>query len=64
MVFHYQRDGWNVETTHDIEIDQPCADGIDPAIAFATDWGSSAFQAQTVDNEGIWHTIVVRQITE
>lgn len=61
-------EGWNVETTHPIEeteegpICLTCQNGVAPAIAFATDWGSTAFQAQTFDDEGTSHVIVVRQI--
>lgn len=60
-------EGWNVETTHPIEeteegpICETCLNGVEPAIAFATDWGSNAFQAQMSDSEGVTHTIVVRQ---
>lgn len=66
------RPGWDVETSHPVEEGQSeseplcvtadCINGIDPAIAFATDWGSSAFQAQTTDGDGNTHTIVVREI--
>lgn len=59
---------WDVETSHPIEeteegpIDETCLNAVEPAIAFATDWGSSAFQAQTTDPDGTVHTVVVRQI--
>lgn len=71
-MYYTTRPGWNVETSHPVEEGQSeseplcptaaCVDGIDPAIAFATDWGSTAFQAQTSDPDSTVHTIVVRQI--
>lgn len=60
--------GWNVETSHPVEeteegpICTACLDAIEPTIAFAVDWGSTAFQAQFTDSEGAPHTVVVRAI--
>ena len=72
-MYQTTRNDWNVETTHPVEEGQSpteplcvsgdCITGIDPAIAFAIDWGSTAFQAQTQDAQGNVHTIVVRQVT-
>lgn len=58
--------GWTVETSHPVDESDPaycaqCAGMIGPAIAFATDWGSNAFQAQEPDDMGNTHTVVVRQ---
>lgn len=61
-------EGWDVETSHPIEeteegpICEICLNGVAPAIAFATDWGATAFQAQSPGDEGTMHTIVVRQV--
>lgn len=61
-------EGWNVETTHPIEETEEgpacstCLNAVEPAIAFAIDWGSNAFSAQSTDAEGITHTVVVRAI--
>jgi hypothetical protein len=55
-------EGWDVETTHDITVDTPCADAIDPTLKMAQDWGSSAHQHQFTDSNGDVHTIVVRQV--
>jgi hypothetical protein len=71
-MYYTTRPGWNVETTHPVEEGQSeseplcpagnCITGIDPAIAFATDWGSTAFQAQTTDGDGNNHVVVVRAV--
>jgi hypothetical protein len=62
MAFEYDYpNGWHVETTHDITTDPLCNDAIEPTIAFATDWGSTAFQHQFNDDNGNSHVIVVRQ---
>ena len=68
-MYYTTRPGWNVETTHpteapdgDVPVCGDCSSGIDPAIAFAVDWGSTAFQAQTTDAEGNTHTVVVRAV--
>lgn len=58
--------GWTVETTHPTDEADPlycaqCSGMIAPAIAFAIDWGSTAFQAQAGDDQGNTHTVVVRQ---
>lgn len=61
-------EGWNVETTHPIEeteegpLCEICLNGIQPAVNFAADWGSTDFGAQTTDAEGNSHMIVVRMI--
>jgi len=59
--------GWTVETSHPVDEADPeycaqCAGMIAPAIAFATDWGSTAHGSQTTDGEGNNHTVVVRQV--
>jgi hypothetical protein len=64
MTFPYSYPGWNVETTHDIELDPPCAESIEPTIKLAADWGSVAHQHQFTDSNGDVHTIVVRQVVE
>lgn len=69
-MYYTTRPGWNVETTHPTEEGQSdteplcsdCSTGIEPAIAFATDWGSTAFQAQTTDENGTNHIVVVRAV--
>ena len=67
-IYRAYREGWDVETTHPVEeteegpICSTCLNGIEPAIAFAIDWGSTAFGAQTTDPDGTTHMIVVRQI--
>lgn len=67
-MYYTTRPGWNVETLHhteapdgDIPVCETCTNMIEPAIAFASDWGSSAFQATTFDEQGNTHTVVVRQ---
>lgn len=60
-MFYYERNGWNVETTHDIALEPLCADAIDPTIAFASDWGSTAHQHSFTDSTGDAHVIIVRQ---
>ena len=64
------RPGWDVETSHpteapdeSVQVCAQCLGMIDPTIAFAVDWGSPAFQAQTTDSEGLTHTVVVRAVT-
>lgn len=59
--------GWTTETTHSTDIADPdychwCADAVAPAIAFALDWGSDAFQASFDQPEGTAHVIVVRAV--
>lgn len=67
-MYYTTRPGWDVETSHpteapdgDTPVCEQCSNMIDPAIAFAADWGSSAFQAQTTDPDSTVHTVVVRQ---
>lgn len=67
MSYFTTRPGWNVETTHpldapdgDIPVCAYCTDMVDPAIAFAVDWGFTGFQAQATDSEDVVHTVVVR----
>ena len=60
--------GWTVETTHPIEeaegvtVCDPCLNAIDPLIAFAEDWGSTAFGTQFENPEGVLHYVVVRKV--
>jgi hypothetical protein len=62
MTFFYDYpDGWNVETTHEIAEDTHCHDAIEPTIAFAVDFGSTAHQHSFWDGSGTEHVIVVRQ---
>jgi hypothetical protein len=71
-MYYTTRPGWNVETTHPVEEGQSeseplcptsaCIDGIDPAIAFATDWGSPAHGNQITDPDSTVHMIIVRQV--
>ena len=58
--------GWTVETAHPTDEADPaycatCHGMIQPAIDFATDWGSNAFGAAMTDDEGIEHRVTVRQ---
>jgi hypothetical protein len=64
MTFFYDYPGWSVETTHDIALDAPCADTIQPTIDFATGWGSVAHQHSFTDGNGDTHVITVRQVVE
>jgi len=58
---------WSVETTHDIDpesqdYEAACADAVQPTIAFAQDWGSSAHGNQFEEPPGVEHAVVVRKI--
>lgn len=70
MPYHYARPGWNVETSHPIEendeapVCETCLNTVDPTIAFAADWGSTAHGHTMTDSDGNSHTVVVRQIIE
>jgi hypothetical protein len=62
MSFFYDYpDNWSVETTHDIDIDQPCHDAIEPTIAFATTEGVGSHQHSFMDAEGTRHAVTVRK---
>lgn len=63
-MFYSNRPGWNVETTHDPETEAACGDAIDPTVAFAADWGSTAHQHRFTDADGIDHAITVRKVVE
>lgn len=54
--------GWTVETTHFEE--QFCTDLIEPAIAMAESWGSTAYRHETEDEQGVIHGVTVRKVVE
>jgi len=61
--------GWTVETTHPIDpeaegYDATCADLVEPTIAMAEAWDSSAFGQQVTDAQGVDHLVIVRKIVE
>lgn len=71
MSYFTTRPGWNVETTHptvepdgDVPVCTRCADAIDPTVAFAADWGSTAHGHNFTDENGDTHVITVRVIVE
>jgi hypothetical protein len=59
--------GWSVETTHPVDEADPaycshCFAMIDPTIAFAQSWGSTAHSATEYEPPDVAHTVTVRQV--
>lgn len=59
--------GWTIVTTHPIDPESGdycvwCSDAVGPTIAFATDFGSAAFQNTVLDDEGGQHTVHVTAV--
>lgn len=62
-------EGWTVETRHPYDEADPaycatCHGMIQPAIDFATGWGSIAHGATITDEAGVEHEVVVRKVIE
>lgn len=58
---------WSVDTTHSIDTESldyeaTCADAVQPTIAFAADWGSTAHAHTILDPDGTRHEILARLI--
>lgn len=55
--------GWTITaTTHPVDPEAEgycswCADAIGPAVAFAEDFGSYAFQSTVLDDDNGYHTV-------
>lgn len=63
----YEHNGWTVETTHPSfegaeNLCATCSGLVGPTIAWAIDWGSTAFGSQVTDAQGTEHQISVRLI--
>jgi hypothetical protein len=60
--------GWTVtSTTHPVDPQDPaycswCAEAIGPAVAFAEDFGSMAFQSSVLDDDGGYHTVIITRV--
>lgn len=59
--------GWAVTAQHPIEegtegFCATCFGAIGPAVAFATDFGSTAFQSTVLDESGSPHTVRVEAV--
>jgi hypothetical protein len=60
----YEHNGWTVETSHPSfegaeNLCATCAQLVDPTIAWAIDWGSTAFGSMVWDENGGEHRIRV-----